>query len=84
MTIKAYVQYLDFSPVTGELYEPCGDRAVVILDGRRSVEGWISDAHACNGVRRPKYPHFQILLGGLNRPSQVIYSTAQPQNVTKP
>jgi len=72
--MKAYVQYLDYSPVTGELYEPCGDRAVVILDGRRNLQGWVDDAKECNGVRRPKYPHFRIMLGDFSQATP-IYST---------
>lgn len=72
--MKAYVQYLDYSPVTGELYEPCGDRAIVILDGRRNLQGWVDDAKECNGVRRPKYPHFRIMLGEL-RQATPVYST---------
>lgn len=72
--MKAYIQYLDFSPITGALYEPCGDRAVVILDGRRGLRSWIQDAEACNGVRRPKYPHFKIMLGDF-RKAKTIYST---------
>ena len=72
--MKAYVQYLDVSPVTGNLHEPCGDRAIVILDGRRNLESWIADAHACNGVRRPTYPHFKIMLGDF-RNARAIYST---------
>lgn len=72
--MKAYVQYLDVSPVTGELYEPCGDRAVVILDGRRTLSAWIQDAKDCNGVRRPTYPHFRIMQGDF-RNAHPIYST---------
>jgi hypothetical protein len=72
--MKAYVQYFDYSPVTGKLYEPCGDRAVVILDGRRALSGWIDDARECNGVRRPNYPHFQIMRGDF-RNAEAIYST---------
>ncbi len=74
--MQAYIQYLDYSPVTGNLYEPCGDRAVVILDGRRNLEGWIQDAHECNGVRRPKYPHFTIMRGDF-RQAQPIYTTVK-------
>ncbi len=73
--MKAYVQYLDFSPVTGELYEPCGDRAVVILDGRRTLEGWIQDAKDCNGVRRPQYPHFRIMQGDFLSAHQIYTTT---------
>ena len=74
--MKAFIQYLDFSPVTGELYEPCGDRAVVILDGRRNLAAWVQDAHECNGVHRPKYPHFRIMQGDF-RTAQSIYSTTK-------
>lgn len=72
--MKAYIQYFDVSPITGKLYEPCGDRAVVILDGRRTLSGWIEAARECNGVRRPTYPHFQIMSGDF-RAAKVIYST---------
>jgi hypothetical protein len=72
--MKAFIQYFDYSPVTGNLYEPCGDRAVVILDGRNSLETWIKDGHNFNGLRRPKYPHFKVMLGDF-RNSKEIYST---------
>jgi hypothetical protein len=72
--MKAYVQYLDYSPVSGNLYEPCGDRAVVILDGRNSLKTMINDAHEANGFRRPKYPHFKIMFGNF-RESREVYST---------
>jgi hypothetical protein len=74
--MKAYVQYLDYSPVSGALHEPCGDRAVVILDGRRTLSGWIEDARECNGYRRPVYPHFQIMRGDF-REFEIIYSTVK-------
>ena len=74
--MKAYVQYLDYSPVTGELYEPCGDRAIVILDGRQNRQSWVQNAHACNGVRRPKYPHFKIMRGDLHHATE-IFSTVK-------
>jgi hypothetical protein len=75
--MKTYIQYLDISPVTGNLYEPCGDRAVVILDGRGNLSAWIQDAKDCNGVRRPNYPHFKIMQGldGYFRKETVLYST---------
>jgi len=72
--MKAYIQYLDTSPINGEIYEPCGDRAVVILDGRRNLSAWIQDAKNCNGVKRPTYPHFRIMRGDFKQ-STVIYST---------
>lgn len=74
--MRAYVQYLDYSPVTGKLYEPCGDRSVVILDGRRTLPGWIDDALECNGYRRPVYPHFQIMRGDFHH-AEIIYSTVK-------
>lgn len=61
--MKAYIQYLDVSPVTGNVYEPCGDRSVVILDGRNNLETWIKDAEKFNGFRRPMYPGFRIMRG---------------------
>ena len=72
--MKAYVQYLDYSPVSGNLYEPCGDRAVLMLDGRNCLDTMINDAHQCNGIRRPKYPHFKIMRGNF-RNAISIYST---------
>ncbi len=72
--MKAYIQYLDYSPITGNLYEPCGDRAVVVLDGRNSLATMIEDGHNFNGYRRPKYPHFRIMKGDF-RNSVEIYST---------
>lgn len=63
--MKAYVQYLAYSPVTGELYEPCGDRA-------NNLSTWIDDARSFNGYRRPKYPAFRIMLGDL-RSAKCIY-----------
>jgi hypothetical protein len=72
--MKAYVQYLDYSPVSGNLIEPCGDRSVFILDGRNNLATWINDAKDANGFRRPKYPHFKIMLGDF-RQAKEIYST---------
>lgn len=72
--MKAYIQYLDYSPITGDIYQPCGDRAIFILDGRNNIKTMIQDAHRFNGFNRPKYPHFQIMLGNF-RESKVIYST---------
>jgi hypothetical protein len=72
--MKAYVQYLALSPITGKFYEPCGDRAVFILDGRNSLQTWINDAREANGFRRPNYPAFKIMLGDF-RESKEIYST---------
>lgn len=74
--MKAYVQYLAYSPVTGNLYEPCGDRAVVVLDGRNSLETMVNDAHQFNGFRRPMYPHFKIMRGDF-RQSVEVFSSVQ-------
>jgi len=53
-----FVQYFnsDFS-------YPCGDRAVLILDGRNSLETHVKDAIENNGKRRPKYYGFEIRFG---------------------
>jgi hypothetical protein len=72
--MKAYIQYLAQSPVTGNIYEPCGDRAVVILDGRNSLATMIQDGHDMNGFRRPQYPHFKVMRGDF-RNAVEIYST---------
>jgi hypothetical protein len=56
-----YVQYFDDRD--GELVEPCGDRSVVILDGRNSLETSIDDAIKFNGFHRPTYDAFQIRQG---------------------
>lgn len=78
--MKAYIQYLDFSPISGHLYEPCGDRAVVILDGRNCLDTMIDDAHRFNGFNRPKYPHFKIMRGDF-RDAISIYSTTNNQEI---
>ena len=36
-----YMQFFRKSPTTGKLYEACGDRAVVILDGRTKPGGYL-------------------------------------------
>lgn len=70
--MKAYIQYLDYSPVTGDLYEPCGDRAVVILDGRNNLNTWIQDGHKFNGYWRPQYPHFKIMKGDFHHATEIF------------
>ena len=62
MKTKAYVQYLDYD-LSGKMTEPCGDRAVVILDGRNSLKQQIADAIEYNGCRRRNYPAFEIRVG---------------------
>jgi hypothetical protein len=72
--MKYFIQYLDFSPVTGALYEPCGDRAVLLLDGRNNLKTMVNDGHKFNGYRRPIYPHFKIMRGTFTNCLEV-YST---------
>ena len=74
--MKYYIQYLDVSPISGKIYEPCGDRAIIILDGRLNLDSMINAAHENNGARRPQYAHFKIMRGNrFNNNNKVIYST---------
>lgn len=56
-----FVQYYEFRE--GCLVEPCGDRSIVILDGRRSLSCLLLEAIECNGNHRPVYDAFQIFKG---------------------
>lgn len=56
-----HVQY--FEDRDGELVEALGDRGVVILDGRNSIETMKDDAAKFNGYRRPVYAAYQIRRG---------------------
>ena len=56
---KVYVQYLDRG-LDGKLVEAIGDRSVVILDARNSLQTWVKDARSFNGFCRPFYPGFRI------------------------
>lgn len=58
-----YVQYMSRSVTTGELIAALGDRAVVILDGRNSLETMKHDAVQFNGYRRPVYEAYRIYKG---------------------
>ena len=58
-----YVQYLQKSALTGELTPACGDRSVVILDGRNNIETMKAQAVSHNGFRRPIYLAYQIFRG---------------------
>ena len=59
-----YVQYFTESTINkNKLIQACGDRSVVILDGRYRVSRCIENAIQFNGVRRPLYPAFQIWEG---------------------
>lgn len=76
--MKYYVQYVAVSPITNKPYEPCGDRAVLILDGRNNLKTMIEDAHKFNGFRRPQYPHFKIMRGDF-RNSKEVFSTIKEE-----
>jgi hypothetical protein len=57
-----YVQYYQRNS-SGELQEAIGDRGVVILDGRNSLETMKADAIANNGIRRPIFDGYRIFKG---------------------
>jgi hypothetical protein len=77
--MKNYIQYLDYD-LSGKLSEPCGDRSIVVLDGRNSLETMIKDGIDFNGYRRPNYPHFRIMQGDL-RSAKSIYSTVHNEAI---
>ena len=72
--MKAFIQYLNYGCISGDIIEPCGDRAVVVLDGRNSLETMIKDGADFNGQRRPKYPHYRVMRGDF-RSAVSIYTT---------
>jgi hypothetical protein len=57
-----FVQYYNKS-IEGKFIEACGDRAVVVLDGRNRVETWHEDAQKFNGYRRPIYAGYRLFKG---------------------
>ena len=57
-----YVQYYT-SGWNGALVEECGDRGVVILDGRKCLDNLHHDAVAMNNFRRPYYAAYRICKG---------------------
>lgn len=67
-----YAQYFNYGVISKELIEACGDRSVVILDGRQNEYTWHIDAVECNGFRRPKYPAYQLWRGRNFSDSQPI------------
>ena len=71
--MRNFIEYLDYD-LAGNLTSPCSDRAIVILDGRNTLERMIQDGHDNNGHRRPHFPHFNIHAGNL-RESRIIYTT---------
>jgi len=58
-----YIQYYQKSAINNELIESCGDRAIIILDGRNNLETFHSDAKKFNGYHRPVYDAYQIFKG---------------------
>lgn len=64
-----YCEYLDKNPLTGELYSPCGDRAIIRLDKRLTTTNAARVARDNNGVNRPHYAAYQLFTGELNRPN---------------
>lgn len=56
-----YVQYYDKRG--NDYVEPCGDRSVLILDGRNNLETMYKDAENNNGIRRPYYDAYRIFKG---------------------
>lgn len=61
--MKTFVQYFQYGTVTGRLMEACGDRSIVILDGRNTLATLHADARRFNGYRRPNYPAYQLMRG---------------------
>ena len=62
--MKTFALYYEKSATDKEKYvRPCGDRSIVILDGRKSVKNLIESAIKENGHRRPVYDAFAIFQG---------------------
>ncbi len=62
-----YCEYLEISPFTGELHNPCGDRAIIRLDARETLAHAHKAARDNNGHRRPTFTAYQLFTGELNR-----------------
>jgi len=75
--MKAFIEYLE-KDLAGNLNRPCGDRSIIILDGRVKLENMVEIAIESNGRARPLYPYFQICEGDL-KSSRVIYSSHFPK-----
>lgn len=59
-----YIQYFTKSAMDDtKLVETCGNRGVIIIDGRWRISRAIEEAIECNGKRRPFYEGFQIFEG---------------------
>lgn len=80
-TMTYYIQYLQTSPLFGELTEVCGDRGVCILDGRHTLPRLIEEAHDHNRIARG-FEHFRIMRGNF-REAYSIYTTVpgEPLNI---
>ena len=69
ITIMTFIQYYytgvahQRNNYTPKLIEVCGDRGVVVLDGRNSLETMHNDAVEFNGYRRPVYEAYQLFQG---------------------
>ena len=59
--MKIWAEYLDINPITGKLYNPVGDRSIVMLDARFNINKLIKMAVEENGHSRPKYHSVQIM-----------------------
>lgn len=58
-----YVQYYEYDKKEDKFYQACGDRSIVILDARNTIENSEDDAFRFNGNRRPKYDAFKLYQG---------------------
>ena len=65
-----FIQY--FELFNNKLVEACGDRSVVIIDGRYRVSRCHEEAIELNGHRRPNYDAYQIWEGESLRKSKPI------------
>ena len=67
--MKMFIQYLDYGVGGGSMIEPCGDRSVLIVDGRCSFASAIIIARENNGKYRPVYLGFRIYNGDFKHSS---------------
>ena len=67
--MKTFAQFYQRSPVSGALQEACGDRSLIILDGRQSLAMW--RAIAAEECERRKYVGYRIMCGTILKPSPV-------------
>lgn len=56
-----YVQY--YNKIGNDYVEACGDRSILILDGRNNLDNMCQDAEDHNGFRRPYYDAYRIFKG---------------------